>query len=119
MDWREESGGAWARLVGVQGQVDTHLERNGWIQEICLEVKLTGLGSGCVRGWEVPSSLCHRLCHSLAECPLMQEVVSHVVPLLLAGGPMVSGHKYTRVQSSAPLFPGCAAKTADVPLPSL
>lgn len=33
------------------------------------------------------------LCHSLVECPLKQEVVRHLIPWLLAGGHMVSGHK--------------------------
>lgn len=32
---------------------------------------------------------------------------------------MVSGHKYTDIESSAPPCPGCAAVTCHVPLPFL
>lgn len=42
-----------------------------------------------------PSSLCH----GLVDCPLKQKVVSHLIPLLLAGSHMVSGHKYTDAQN--------------------
>lgn len=58
------------------------------------------------------SSLCHSLVMSL------EAEGCHLIPLLLVGGHMVSGQKYADVQS-APPFPGCAAKTSDVPLPSL
>lgn len=59
------------------------------------------------------SNLCHILVMSL------EAEGCHLIPLLLEGGHMVSEHKYTDVQSSAPPFPGCAAKTSDVPLPKI